>query len=57
MTIVEIYYQEERYNPRIRATIMPAWVAVDSHGNEHLICRGYEADSEEEARAIFESHN
>ena len=57
MNIVEIYLQAERYNARLRATIAPAWIAVDDYGDEHLICRGHEAKSTEEAKAIFESHN
>lgn len=55
MNIVEIYLQEERYNARLRATIAPAWIAVDENGDEFPICRDYEAKNTEEARAIFES--
>jgi hypothetical protein len=57
MTIVEVYLQQERYNARIRATIAPAWIAVDEYGDEHPICRSYEAKSAEEARAIWEQYN
>lgn len=57
MTIVEVYLQQERYNARLRATIAPAWVAVDEYGDEHPICRGYEAKSAEEAKAIWDQYN
>lgn len=57
MKIVEIYLQEERYNARLRATIAPAWIAVDENGDEHLICRGHEAKNADEARTIFETYN
>jgi hypothetical protein len=57
MTIVEIYLQEERYSPRLRATIAPAWIAVDDYGDEHLICRGHEANTAEEAKAVWDQYN
>jgi hypothetical protein len=57
MTIVEVYLQQERYNARLRATIAPAWVAVDEDGIEYPICYPHEAKSAEEAKAIWDQYN
>jgi hypothetical protein len=53
MQVQEIYKQEARYNPRIRATVGGAWMAVLSNGDEFPVCRDYEAKSEAEVRAIL----
>jgi hypothetical protein len=55
MKIQEIYKQEARYNPRIRATVGGAWMAVLSNGDEFPVCRDYEAKNEAEVRAILDS--
>jgi hypothetical protein len=57
MKIQEIYKQEARYNPRIRATVGGAWMAVLSNGDEFPVCRDYEAKNEAEVRAILNSQN
>lgn len=56
MNVKEIYKQESRYNPRIRATVGGAWIAVLSNGDEFPVCRDYEAKSEAEVRAILKSN-
>ena len=53
--VTEIYCQPERYNPRIRATVSGAWIAVYESGDEVPICRDYEAANKDEARRILES--
>ena len=53
MKTIEIYLKPEYYNARLRATVPGAWIAVTSHGSEIAICREHEAESEDEARAIF----
>jgi hypothetical protein len=53
MQVQEIYKQEARYNPRIRATVGGAWMAVLSNGDEFPVCRDYEAKNEAEVRAIL----
>lgn len=55
MQVQEIYKQEARYNPRIRATVGGAWIAVLSNGDEFPVCRDYEAKNEAEVRAILNS--
>lgn len=55
MNVVEIYKQETRYNPRIRATVGGAWMAVCDNGDEFPVCRDYEAKNESEVRAILNS--
>jgi hypothetical protein len=55
MQVQEIYKQEARYNPRIRATVGGAWIAVLSNGDEFPVCRDYEAKNEAEVRAILDS--
>jgi hypothetical protein len=56
MQVQEIYKQEARYNPRIRATVSGAWMAVLSNGDEFPVCRDYEAKNEAEVRAILNSN-
>jgi hypothetical protein len=56
MQVQEIYKQEARYNPRIRATVGGAWMAVLSNGDEFPVCRDYEAKNEAEVRAILNSN-
>ena len=51
MKLVEIYKQEERYNPRIKATVGGAWIAVLANGDEFPICADYQAADETQARA------
>ena len=53
MKIVEVYYQEEKFNPRLNCTVSGAWVAVYDNGIELAICRDYEASSAKEALAIL----
>ena len=55
MNVVEIYKQQTRYNPRIRATVGGAWMAVLSNGDEFPVCRDYEAKNESEVREILNS--
>jgi hypothetical protein len=51
MQVTEIYKQESRYNPRIRATVGGAWIAVLANGDEFPICADYQAADEKQARA------
>lgn len=53
MNVKEIYKQESRYNPRIRATVGGAWIAVLANGDEFPVCRDYEAKNEAEVREIL----
>jgi hypothetical protein len=53
MQVKEIYKQEARYNPRIKATVGGAWMAVLANGDEFPVCRDYEAKSEIDVRAIL----
>lgn len=53
--IVEVYLKDEFYNPRVRATIPGAWIAVADNGLEVAICRPWEAKNEAEARKQIES--
>lgn len=53
MKIVEIYCQEEKFNPRLNCTVSGAWVAVYDNGIELAICRDYEASDSKEALAIL----
>lgn len=52
--VVEIYLDEERYNPRLRSMIPGAWMAVLENGDEFPICRDYEAANAEAAALIVE---
>ena len=54
MNVIEIYKQEPRYNPRIRATVGGAWIAVLDDGEEFPICADYQAKNETEARLMIE---
>ena len=54
-TIEEVYLQPERYNPRIRATVSGAWIAVYSDGEECPVCPDYAADNEDEVYALLKS--
>lgn len=54
MKIVEIYLQQERYSPRIKATVGGAWMAVLANGDEFPICADYQAKSAEHAKLIYE---
>lgn len=49
----EVYLKDEYYNPRLRATVPAAWIAVMSDGNEIAICREFEASDKEDAIRIF----
>ena len=53
MKVVEVYCQEEKFNPRLNCTVSGAWVAVYDNGIELAICRDYEASSSKEALAIL----
>jgi hypothetical protein len=53
--IEEIYLQPERYNPRVRATISGAWIVVYEDGNSFPVCGEYEANNEQEVRAILKN--
>jgi len=53
MQVQEIYKQESRYNPRIKATVSGAWIAVLANGDKFPVCRDYEAKSEADVRAIL----
>ena len=51
MQVTEIYKQEPRYNPRIKATVGGAWMAVLANGDEFPICADYQAANATQARA------
>jgi hypothetical protein len=53
MKIIEVYLQEESFNPRLNCTVSGAWVAVYSNGIEVAICRDYEANTKEEAMQLL----
>jgi hypothetical protein len=53
MKIVEIYCQEEKFNPRLNCTVPGAWVAVYENGIEVAICRNYQASNSKEALSIL----
>ena len=53
MNIVEIYLQPERYNPRIRASVPGAWIAVRSDGNEYPVCPDYAASNADDVFEII----
>jgi hypothetical protein len=54
MKFVEIYLQNERYNPRIKATVSGAWVGVLNDGREIYICADYQAKSAAQAKLIYQ---
>ena len=53
MSIVEIYLQPERYNPKVQATIPGCWMAVRSDGNEYPVCAEYSASNASEVFAMI----
>ena len=53
MKIVEIYCQEEKFNPRLNCTVSGAWLVVYDNGIEVAVCRDYEASSAKEVLAIL----
>jgi len=53
MKIVEVYLQQEKFNPRLNCTVSGAWVAVYDNGIELAICRDYEASTSKEALSIL----
>ncbi|MEI7757680.1 MAG: hypothetical protein WCI80_01415 [Bacteroidota bacterium] len=54
MKLIEIYKQEQRYNPRIKATVGGAWIGVLANGDEFPICADYQAKSADHARLIYQ---
>ena len=57
MKIVEIYCQEEKFNPRLNCTVSGAWMVRYENGIEVPICRDYEASNSEEALFILNQDN
>ena len=57
MKIVEIYCQEERFNPRLNCTVSGAWMVRYENGIEVPICRDYEASDSKEALSILTQDN
>ena len=53
MKLSNIYLEEERYNPRVRATIPAVWVAEFECGSTLPICSKYEASNDAQAKAIL----
>ena len=53
MKIVEIYWQEEKFNPRLNCTLSGAWMVRYENGIEVPICRDYEASDSKEALSIL----
>ena len=53
MKIVEIYCQEEKFNPRLNCTVSGAWMVRYENGIEVPICRDYEASDSKEALSIL----
>jgi hypothetical protein len=41
--VVEVYLQRDFYNPRLRATVPGAWIAVYDNGDEVAVCAGHSA--------------
>ena len=50
---IDIYLQEEFYNPRIKATISGAWIAEYENGQTVVICGEFEASTKEQACQIL----
>ena len=46
---IDVYFEEEFYNSRVRATIPAVWVAEYENGQKVPICGEYEASTKEEA--------
>jgi hypothetical protein len=57
MKIVEIYCQEEQFNPRLNCTVSGAWMVRYENGLEVPICRDYEASDSKEALSILNQDN
>ena len=57
MKIVEIYCQEEKFNPRLNCTVSGAWMVRYANGIEVPICRDYEASDSKEALSILNQDN
>jgi hypothetical protein len=57
MKIVEIYCQEEKFNPRLNCTVSGAWIIRYANGIEVPICRDYEASDSKEALSILNQDN
>ena len=55
--IVDAYLDEERYNPRIRATVPASWVVVFSDGQTCAVCDGWDASTKEQAIALWAAHS
>jgi hypothetical protein len=53
MKVLEVYCQEEKFNPCLNCTVPGAWVAVYENGIEVAICRDYQASSSKEALSIL----
>lgn len=57
MKIVEIYLQPKRYNPRVKATIPGAWMAVRSDGSEYPVGASYSFSNAEQALEYINNLN
>lgn len=55
--IVEIYFEEEKFNARLNCTVPGAWVAEFDTGTVVAICRDYEANNASEAKRKYLSQN
>ena len=53
MKVAHIYLDEERYNPRVRATIPAAWMVEFECGAILSICCKYDAANDIEAEKIL----
>jgi len=53
MKIVEIYCQQEKFNPRLNCSVSGAWMVRYANGIEVPICRDYEASDSKEALSIL----
>ena len=54
MKLENIYLQAKFYNPRIKATVSGAWMAVLADGKEFPICADYQAKSAAQAKLIYQ---
>lgn len=50
---IDIYLQQEFYNPRLKATISGAWIAEYENGQTIPICGEFEASTKEQACQIL----
>jgi hypothetical protein len=57
MKIVDIYCQEEKFNPRLNCTVSGVWMVRYANGIEVPICRDYEASDSKEALSILNQDN